>query len=59
MHGNEPSGTDAALRVLREIADRTDCAGRQVRKNVVTVVVPIENLMAAGWATAASPTAST
>ena len=35
--------TDAALRVVRDIADRTDCAGRQVRNNVVTVVVPIQN----------------
>jgi hypothetical protein len=43
VHGNEPSGADAALRVIRDIADRTDCAGRQVRKNVVTVVVPIQN----------------
>ncbi len=43
VHGNEPSGADAALRVLRDVADRTDCAGRQVRKNVVTIVVPIQN----------------
>ena len=43
VHGNEPSGADAALRIIRDIADRTDCAGRQVRKNVVTVVIPIQN----------------
>ena len=29
VHGNEESGTDAALQVLRDLADRTDCAARQ------------------------------
>src|SRR3954451_12073657 len=43
VHGNEESGADTALRVLRDLADRTDCAARQIRKNVVTVLVPIQN----------------
>ena len=28
VHGNEESGTDAALQVLRDLTDRTDCAAR-------------------------------
>jgi hypothetical protein len=43
VHGNEESGADTALRVLRDLADRTDCAARQIRRNVVTVLVPIQN----------------
>jgi len=43
VHGNEESGADAALALLRDLADRTDCAARQVRRNVVTVIVPIQN----------------
>ena len=43
VHGNEESGADAALRVLRDLADRTDCAARKIRDNVVTVLVPIQN----------------
>ena len=29
VHGNEESGTDAALRTLRDLADRSDCAADQ------------------------------
>lgn len=43
VHGNEESGTDASLRLLRDLADRKDCAARRVRDNVVTVIVPIQN----------------
>ncbi len=43
MHGDEESGTDAALRVLRDLADRTDCAARQIRANTVVVIVPTQN----------------
>ena len=43
VHGNEESGTDAALQVLRDLADRTDCAAKQVRAGVVTVIVPTQN----------------
>ena len=31
VHGNEESGTDAALQVLRDLADRTDCAAGKIR----------------------------
>lgn len=43
VHGYETSGTDAALHAMRDIADRTDCAAKQIRKNVVTVFIPIQN----------------
>lgn len=43
VHGNEESGADAALQVLRDLADRTDCAASQVREGVVTVIVPTQN----------------
>lgn len=43
VHGNEESGADAALRLLWDLADRSDCAAKQIRDNVVTVIVPIQN----------------
>ena len=43
VHGNEESGTDAALQVLRDLADRTDCAAGKIRDGVVTVIVPTQN----------------
>lgn len=43
VHGNEESGTDAALQVLRDLADRTDCAAAKIRDGVVTVIVPTQN----------------
>lgn len=43
VHGDEESGTDASLRVLRDLADRTDCAARTIRRNTVVVIVPTQN----------------
>jgi hypothetical protein len=43
VHGNEESGTDAALRVLHGLADRTDCAAEAIRDNTVTVILPTQN----------------
>jgi hypothetical protein len=43
VHGNEESGTEAGLQVLAELADRTDCAARQVLRNAIVVVVPTQN----------------
>jgi hypothetical protein len=43
VHGNEKSGTDAALRTLRDLADRTDCAARRILDNAVVVVLPMQN----------------
>jgi Zinc carboxypeptidase len=43
VHGGEESGTDAALRVLYELADRTDCAADQILDNAIVVLLPIQN----------------
>ena len=43
VHGGEKSGTDAALRTLFELADRTDCAAEQIRDNTVLVIFPNQN----------------
>lgn len=43
VHGNEESGTDASLRVLHDLADRTDCAATQIRDNTVVVILPTQN----------------
>jgi len=43
VHGNEESGTDASLRVLYELADRDDCAARQILDNTIVVLLPIQN----------------
>ncbi|MBO0844093.1 MAG: hypothetical protein J2P22_01600 [Nocardioides sp.] len=43
VHGGEESGTDAILRVLYELADRTDCAANTVLDNAIVVMLPIQN----------------
>jgi hypothetical protein len=43
VHGGEESGTDASLRVLHELADRDDCAARQILDNAIVVLLPIQN----------------
>ena len=43
VHGGEESGTDASLRVLYELADRTDCAAATIRDNAVVAILPTQN----------------
>lgn len=43
VHGNEKSGADAALKVMYELADRTDCAADTVLDNAIVVVMPMQN----------------
>ena len=43
VHGGEESGGDAALVMLRDLADRTDCAATTIRDNTVTVIIPTQN----------------
>ncbi|XVQ13298.1 M14 family zinc carboxypeptidase [Spirillospora sp. CA-255316] len=43
VHGDEPSGTDAALQVLRNLGDRTDCAATTVLNNALVVILPTQN----------------
>ncbi|WP_040161004.1 M14 family zinc carboxypeptidase [Mobilicoccus massiliensis] len=43
VHGNEPASTDAEMRLIHELADRTDCGATDVLANALVVVVPIQN----------------
>jgi hypothetical protein len=43
VHGDEPSGTDASMKLLYELAARTDCANRERLKRLVTFILPIQN----------------
>jgi hypothetical protein len=43
VHGGEESGTDASLRVLYELADRTDCAARRILDESIVVFLPVQN----------------
>ena len=43
MHGNEPSGTEATLRTMYELAGRSDCAATQVLDNSVSLLIPTQN----------------
>ena len=43
VHGGEKSGTDAALRVLYELADRSDCAAQAILANALVVILPTQN----------------
>jgi hypothetical protein len=43
VHGGEESGTEGSLRVLYELADRDDCAARQILDNSIVVLLPIQN----------------
>jgi hypothetical protein len=43
VHGGEKSGADAELKVLYELAARTDCAARKLNDDLVTVIMPSQN----------------
>ncbi|MGP4015091.1 M14 family zinc carboxypeptidase [Saccharopolyspora sp. 5N708] len=43
VHGGEESGTDAALRVLYELAARTDCTSSTILDDAIVVVLPTQN----------------
>ncbi len=43
VHGGEESGTDASLRVLWELADRSDCAARRILDEAIVVILPTQN----------------
>ncbi|MDA3644450.1 hypothetical protein LZ318_30430 [Saccharopolyspora indica] len=43
VHGDEESGTDAALRVLYELTARTDCTAQSILDHAVVVVLPTQN----------------
>jgi hypothetical protein len=43
VHGGEESGTDASLRVLYELADRSDCAATRILDEAIVVILPTQN----------------
>ena len=42
-HGGEESGGDASLKVLYDLAARTDCAAEQILDDAIVIIVPIYN----------------
>lgn len=43
VHGNEPSGADAVLRLIYQLADRDDCVARAIRDNALVGLIPSQN----------------
>ncbi|KAB2341767.1 M14 family zinc carboxypeptidase [Actinomadura rudentiformis] len=43
VHGDEPSGTDAALKVLRDLSDRSDCAATNILDKSLVIILPMQN----------------
>jgi hypothetical protein len=43
VHGNEPSGADAVVRLLYELADRSDCVASAILDNAVVGLIPVQN----------------
>jgi hypothetical protein len=43
VHGDETSGADSELKVLYELAARTDCDVRRLNDDVVAVIMPSQN----------------
>ncbi|WP_264927874.1 M14 family zinc carboxypeptidase [Streptomyces sp. A012304] len=42
-HGNEPAGTNAALWLLHDLADRSDAAVERVLRHILVFVLPVQN----------------
>jgi hypothetical protein len=43
VHGNEESPTDSELRILHHLADRDDCAARQILDSALVGIIPNQN----------------
>ncbi len=43
VHGTEESGADASLKVLFELADRSDCVVQSILDDSIVVILPIQN----------------
>ena len=43
VHGNEPSGGDAVLQVLYDLASRTDCVAKAILGNSLVGLIPTQN----------------
>jgi Zinc carboxypeptidase len=43
VHGNEPSGAEAVLKLLYNLADRSDCVARAILDHAIVGLVPVRN----------------
>jgi hypothetical protein len=43
VHGNEPSGGDAVVKLLRELADSSDCVARTILDHAIVGLIPVQN----------------
>ena len=43
VHGNEPSGGDAVVQLLYELADRSDCVARAILGHSIVGLIPVQN----------------
>ena len=43
VHGNEPSGCDAAMRMMYELGDRSDADALRVLREAVLIILPSQN----------------
>ena len=43
VHGNEPSGADAVLQLLYDLADRNDCVVQAILANSIVGLIPTQN----------------
>ncbi len=43
VHGNEPSGGDAVVKLLHQLADRSDCVARAILHHSIVGLIPVQN----------------
>jgi len=43
VHGNEPSGADAVVKLLYRLADSSDCVTRSILSNAIVGLIPVQN----------------
>jgi hypothetical protein len=43
VHGNEPSGGDAVVRLLHELSDSSDCVARAILDHAIVGLIPVQN----------------
>jgi len=43
VHGNEPSGGDAVVKLLHQLADSSDCMARAIRGHAIVGLIPVQN----------------
>ncbi|MGC4111314.1 MAG: M14 family zinc carboxypeptidase [Nocardioides sp.] len=43
VHGNEPSGGDAVVKLLYELSDSSDCVARRILSHAIVGLIPVQN----------------